>query len=514
MFKKILVANRGEIAVRVIRACKEMGIVAAAVYSDADRLALHIHHADEAYRIGPPPSRDSYLAIDRIIRAARDCGAEAVHPGYGFLAENAGFASACAAAGIVFIGPRPESIRRMGRKLESRRAMRDSGVEVVPGSDGAVASPEEAAAAAEALGYPVVIKADAGGGGKGMRVVRKAEDFEAALRMTIGEAEAAFGDASVYLEKYIDRPKHIEIQLIRDARGAVVTLGERECSMQRRYQKVIEEAPSPVVLPELRSALSEAARRVALAVDYLGAGTVEFVMGPDRRFYFLEMNTRLQVEHPVTELVYGIDIVKEQIRVAAGEPLSVGQKDVRLRGHAVEARVYAEDPRAGFLPSTGLVGQITLPEGPGVRNDNGIRPGYEVPVHYDPLLGKVIVWAEDRPSAVRRLRRALAEYRAEGLRTNVEFLLWALDEPEFADGSYDTTSIDRLFGREALGGGDEEIEVAAIAGAIAAYRGLRPPGSGNGRAAGGNPWRAAARAEGTGLSGGRGASRPGAGGRA
>ena len=496
MFKKILVANRGEIAVRVLRACKEMGITGASVYSDADRLALHVTYADEAYHIGPSPSRESYLASDRIIGAAKRCGADAIHPGYGFLAENADFAAECEAAGIVFIGPRPESIRRMGNKLEARKTMRAAGVPVIPGSDGLIRSPELAAAAAKDLGYPVMIKAAAGGGGKGMRVVRAQGEFGAALKMTMGEAEGAFGDPGVYLEKFIERSKHIEVQLLADGRGGVVTLGERECSMQRRYQKVIEEAPSPAVDTELRASLSEAAGRAARAVDYLGAGTVEFILGQDRTFCFLEMNTRLQVEHPVTELVYGVDLVKEQFRIAAGEPLSIRQADVEIRGHALEARLYAEDPTANFMPSTGLIKHLMLPEGPGVRNDIGIYPGFEVPIHYDPLLGKMIVWGEDRETAIRRCKRALEEYRVDGIETNIEFLLWALDEPAFVEGSYDTTFVDRHFKPSCLRHRPDDLELAAIAGSITAYRNLERMNLGRRPEARENAWRRAARAEG------------------
>ena len=496
MFKKILVANRGEIAIRVLRACREMGIMSAAVYSDADRLALHVHYADEAYHIGPSPSRESYLAGHKIIETARKCGAEAIHPGYGFLAENADFAAACAAAGIVFIGPRANSIRRMGNKLEAREAMKAAGVPVIPGGDETVTSSGKAAEAAQKLGYPVMIKAAAGGGGKGMRVVRRAGEFGSALKMTMGEAESAFGDSSVYIEKFIERPKHIEIQLLADGRGGVVTLGERECSIQRRYQKVIEEAPSPVVDPSLRAALSEAARRAALAVDYLGAGTVEFIMGPDRTYYFLKMNTRLQIEHPVTELIYGVDLVKEQFRIAAGERLSLRQEEMKIRGHAVEARLYAEDPQANFMPSTGLIKQLVLPEGPGVRNDNGIIPGYEIPVYYDPLLGKVVVWGEDRMTAIRRCRRALSEYQVDGVKTNIEFLLWALEEPGFIDGSYDTTSIERHFKPELLHCRTDELELAAIAGSITAYRSLQRMNLGRSPETRENTWRWAARLEG------------------
>jgi acetyl-CoA carboxylase biotin carboxylase subunit len=496
MFKKILVANRGEIAIRIMRACREMAITSAAIYSDADRIALHVAFADETYRIGPPPSRESYLAIDKIIDTARSCGAEAIHPGYGFLAENPDFAAACESAGIVFIGPRSGSIRRMGNKLEARDAMKTSGVPVIPGGSESIRSPQKAAVAARKLGYPVMIKAAAGGGGKGMRVVRDEREFDKALHMTMGEAESAFGDPSVFVEKFIERPKHIEIQVLADSHGDIVTLGERECSMQRRFQKVIEEAPSPSVDAELRAALSKAARKAALAADYLGAGTVEFIMGQDRKFYFLEMNTRLQVEHPVTELIYGVDIVKEQIRIAAGEPLSIKQEDVRIRGHAIETRLYAEDPQANFVPCTGLVRQLILPEGPGVRNENGIYPGYEISIYYDPIVGKVIVWGEDRATAIRRCKRALSEYQVHGVKTNIEFLLWALEEPGFLDGSYDTTYIERHFKPSLLHSRSDEVELAAIAGSITAYRSLQRMNVGRGAEIRENTWRRVARAEG------------------
>ncbi|UCG52858.1 MAG: acetyl-CoA carboxylase biotin carboxylase subunit [Candidatus Latescibacterota bacterium] len=496
MFKKILVANRGEIAIRVMRACREMGITSAAVYSDADRLALHVTYADETYHIGPSPSKESYLEIEKIIETAKQCGAEAIHPGYGFLAENADFAAACEAAGIVFIGPRPDSIRRMGNKLEARDTMKASGVPVIPGGEDAISSAAKAAAVAREIGYPVMIKAAAGGGGKGMRVVDDESDFEATLQMTMGEAESAFGDASVYVEKYIERPKHIEIQILADDRGNIVTLGERECSMQRRYQKVIEEAPSPVVTTDLRAALSDAARKAAAAAEYVGAGTVEFIMDQDRQFYFLEMNTRLQVEHPVTELVYGVDIVKEQFRIAAGDPLSIGQDDVKIRGHALETRLYAEDPQSNFMPSTGLIKQLILPEGPGVRNENGIYPGYEIPIYYDPLVGKVIVWAEDRSGAIQRCRRALCEYQVDGVKTNIEFLLWALDEQGFIDGTYDTAYIERRFEPGLLHTRADELELAAIAGSITAYRSLQRMNVGSGPQIRENTWRRVARMEG------------------
>jgi acetyl-CoA carboxylase biotin carboxylase subunit len=496
VFKKLLVANRGEIAIRIMRACREMGITAAAIYSDADRLALHVTYADETYHVGPSPSKDSYLSIEKIIRTAKQCGADAIHPGYGFLSENPDFAAACESSGIVFIGPSAESIRRMGNKLEARRTMSDSGVPVIPGGSEPLRSPAKAAASARELRYPVMIKAAAGGGGKGMRVVRVEAEFDRALEMTMGEAENAFGDPSVYIEKFIERPKHIEIQVLADTDGRIVTLGERECSMQRRYQKVIEEAPSPAVDGELRAALSEAARKAASAAGYVGAGTVEFIMAEDRKFYFLEMNTRLQVEHPVTELIYGIDIVKEQLRIAAKEPLSTRQEEVRARGHAVETRLYAEDPQSNFMPSTGLIKQLILPEGPGVRNENGIYPGYEIPVFYDALVGKVIVWGEDRPTAIRRCKRALSEYQVDGVKTNIEFLLWALDEPGFLDGTYDTTYIERKFKPSLLHGRTDEIELAAIAGSITAFRSLQRMNVGRAGEIRENTWRRIARMEG------------------
>ena len=469
MFAKILIANRGEIAVRVARACKEMGVTPVAIYSDADRTALHVAHAYEAYRVGGPESRESYLNIANILAACRESGADAVHPGYGFLAENADFAQACADAGVAFIGPSASAIRAMGNKLAARAAMKKAGVPTVPGSDGPVSDAREAARLARDIGYPVLLKAAAGGGGKGMRVVRSEKEFDAALKLTTGEAGAAFGDASVYIEKFVERPKHIEIQVMADAHGNVVTYGERECSMQRRYQKVIEEAPSPIVTPEMRASLSDAARKAALAVGYVGAGTVEFIVDAERRFYFLEMNTRLQVEHPVTEMVYGVDLVKQQIEVAGGAALAMRQENVVPRGHAIEMRVYAEDPAHHFMPSTGTIKRLVLPQGPGVRNENGVYEGYEIPIYYDPMLGKLVVYADTREEAIQRARRALREYRCEPVRTNVDFLLWALNEPAFVDGSYDTKHIESHFDASKLHQRDEEVELAAVAAAIAAY---------------------------------------------
>ena len=469
MFTKILIANRGEIAVRIARACKEMGIAPVAIYSDVDRVALHVSHCYEAYRVGPSESRESYLHTERVVAAAKACGAQAVHPGYGFLAENAAFATACEDAGLVFIGPTPAAIQAMGNKLEARDAMKKAGVPIVPGSDGPVSDPKEAARIAQTIGYPVLLKAAAGGGGKGMRVVNSADEFKTALELTMGEAQAAFSDPSVYIEKFIANPKHIEIQVMADGRGHVVTYGERECSMQRRYQKVIEEAPSPAVGPELRAALSEAGRKAAEAVNYRGAGTIEFILDANGKFYFLEMNTRLQVEHPVTEMVYGVDLVKQQIEIAAGGGLAVQQKDIVARGHAIEMRIYAEDAAHNFMPSIGRINRLVLPSGPGVRNENGVYAGYDIPIYYDPMLGKLVVWADTRDEAIRRARRALREYRCEPVRTNTDFLLWALTEPSFLDGSYTTKTIETVFQPAKLHTRAEELELAAIAATIAAF---------------------------------------------
>ena len=496
MFKKILIANRGEIAIRVMRSCREMGITTVAVYSDSDRLALHVTYADESYHIGPSASKDSYLAIPRIIDAAKRSGAEAVHPGYGFLAESAEFAEACREAGIVFIGPSPESMRRMGNKLDARASMSSSGVPVIPGSEAPVTSAAEVAGIANAIGFPIMIKAASGGGGKGLRLVHDEGAIEKAIEMTMGEAESAFGDGSVFVEKYIERSKHIEVQVLADAHGSTVALGERECSMQRRYQKVIEEAPSPSVKPKLRAALSKAAVKAAQAAEYLGAGTIEFIMGEDEEFFFLEMNTRLQVEHPVTELVYGVDLVKEQIRIAAGEKLAIDPKQLKIRGHAVELRIYAEDPRSNFLPSTGLVRRLLLPQGPGVRNENGIYPGYEIPIYYDPLLGKLIVWAEDRPTAIRRAQRALEEYQIDGVKTNIEFLLWALGEKAFNDGTYDTTFIEREFSPDRLHADTDDLDLVTIAASITAHNCLRRTSVESAQEMRENVWRRVARMEG------------------
>ncbi len=496
MFNKILVANRGEIAIRVMRACKEMGIIPVGVYSECDRTALHVSHAYESYPIGPSASRESYLSIDNILSAAKKSGADAIHPGYGFLAENADLAEACHRAGIVFIGPPPDAIRLMGNKLQARARVSLSGVPVIPGSDSAVSDPAEAIEIAKSVGYPVIIKAAAGGGGKGMRIVKSELEFESALGLTIGEAESAFGDGSVFVEKYIENPKHIEIQVLGDRQGNYITLGERECSLQRRYQKIIEEAPSPAVDEPMRQALCSAAVKAAASVDYHSAGTVEFIADANRNFYFLEMNTRLQVEHPVTEMVYGVDIVKEQFRIAAGGKLSLAQKDVQPRGHSIEARVYAEDPSRNFVPSIGHINRVLLPSGPGIRNENGVYPGYEIPIFYDPLLGKVVVWSEDRASAITRMRRALKEYRLDGVRTNVDFLHWALHEDSFVDGSYTTGTIEEKFQPDQLHSNEEAIELATIAGCITAYNTLKNRNLSVEDDRSENVWRRTARVEG------------------
>ena len=441
MFDTVLVANRGEIAVRIIRACREMGLRSVAVYSEADRLAPHVLAADQAYSIGPAPSVDSYLRGDRIVEVAREAGADAVHPGYGFLAERASFASRVEDAGLVFIGPHRETIAAMGDKTEARRRMEAAGVPIVPGGIDPVANADEAAIVARELGFPILLKAAAGGGGKGMRVVEDAatvlEAFEAAVR----EAQAAFGDGSIYLEKYLTRPRHIEIQILGDASGNVVHLGERECSIQRRHQKLIEEAPSALLTLEERASMGNAAVQAARAVDYRGAGTVEFLYS-DGRFYFLEMNTRLQVEHPVTELVTGIDLVQWQIRIAQGEDLEFGQDDVTFGGHAIECRITSEDARRGFLPSTGRIDRLDLPSGPGVRWDGGIREGFEVGLYYDSLLAKLIVHAGSREEAIDRMARSLDELVIAGIETSAPFHRRVMDEEDFRSGRLSTAYLE------------------------------------------------------------------------
>jgi acetyl-CoA carboxylase biotin carboxylase subunit len=441
--RKVLIANRGEIAVRILRALREMDIRSAVIYSEPDRLGLPVLLADEAYPIGPAPSRESYLRGEAIVRLAKEIGADAIHPGYGFLSERAGFARLCREAGVTFIGPSPEAIDAMGSKVESRRLMTAAGVPIVPGGQDPLPDLGAAQAAAEAIGYPVMLKAAAGGGGKGMRRVAAATELASAYRAARSEAAASFGDDSVYLEKYIEQPRHVEIQVMGDLSGKVVSLGERECSLQRRHQKVVEESPSPVVDPHLRRRMGEAAVKAAAAVGYSNAGTCEFLLAPDSSFYFLEMNTRLQVEHPVTELVTGIDLVQEQIRVAEGEPLEPELDDVQPRGHAIEVRLYAEDPFQRFAPSPGRIEILRWPDGPGVRVDSGVYEGSEVSIHYDPLLAKLIVWASDRQRAIDRLGRALAELRVEGIRTTAPLFRALLSDPDFRSGQLDIGMLDR-----------------------------------------------------------------------
>jgi acetyl-CoA carboxylase biotin carboxylase subunit len=442
-FDKVLIANRGEIAVRILRALRELGKRGAVIYSDADRTGLPVLLADEAYRIGPAPSAESYLRAEAIVELAREIGADAIHPGYGFLAENAGFAELCAGAGIKFIGPPPAAMAAMGSKIESRRLMVAAGVPVVPGGDDALESLEAAAASAEEIGYPVMLKASAGGGGKGMRLVHQPEELAAAYRGARSEAAASFADDTVYLEKLVERPRHIEIQILADEHGKVVSLGERECSLQRRHQKVLEEAPSPVVDDDLRRRMGEAAIKAASAVGYTNAGTVEFLLDPGGDFYFLEMNTRLQVEHPVTELVTGIDIVRAQIAIAEGEPLSPDLETVEPRGHAIEVRLYAEDPYRNFAPSPGRIERLRLPEGPGVRNDCGVYEGDEVTIFYDPMLAKLIVWGASRSQAAERLGRALSELRIDGIRTTAPLFQSLLADEDFRCGRLDNGMLDR-----------------------------------------------------------------------
>ncbi len=450
--KRVLVANRGEIALRIIRACHEEGLEAVAVYSEADRLSPHVRAADRAVAIGPPPAAQSYLDIAKLVEAARSTDCQAVHPGYGFLAERAPFAEAVAAAGLEFVGPPASAIRAMGDKTEARRRMQAAGVPIVPGTTRPMADHVQARPEAARLGYPVLLKAAAGGGGKGMRLVREEAELESAFEMATSEAQNAFGAGDVYLEKHLERPRHIEIQVLADSYGRVVSLGERECSIQRRHQKLIEEAPSLAVTPALRRRLGEAATAAAGAVGYLGAGTIEFLLASSGEFYFLEMNTRLQVEHPVTELVYGVDIVREQLRVAMGQPLRVHAGTLQPRGHAIECRITAEDPFNDFLPASGVVRYLQVPGGPGVRWDAGVETGNEVTLHYDPLIAKLIVWGESRQVALERMRRALRELAIVGIPSSQAFHLRVMDDPEFQRGDVDVAYFERAADRLLAGG--------------------------------------------------------------
>src|SRR5437588_212266 len=447
MFKKILIANRGEIAVRVVRACRELGITAVAVYSDVDRASLHVRKADEAYHIGPPAAGESYLNVPKILDVARRSGADAIHPGYGFLSENSKFAQACVDAGIKFIGPTAASMEMMGSKTRARQEMEKAGVPLVPGTSRGLESAQEAERVAAKIGYPVMLKAAAGGGGKGMRLVHTPGDLRAALEAAQSEAQRSFGDSEVYVEKAIVNPRHIEMQVLADEHGNTVYLGERECSLQRRHQKVVEEAPSPVVDPDMRRRMGQTAVRVAQSAGYTNAGTVEFLVDQQKNFYFLEMNTRLQVEHPVTELITGLDLVHLQIHIANGEPLPFQQDDVNIRGHAIECRIYAEDPDNNYFPSPGKITLLLAPSGPGIRRDSGMYEGWTVPMDYDPLLAKLIGYGTDRKQAIGRLVRALNEYFVGGIKTNISLFRRILNDAEFQSGRLDTGYLDRLLAK-------------------------------------------------------------------
>jgi acetyl-CoA carboxylase biotin carboxylase subunit len=522
MFKKILIANRGEIAVRVIRACREMGIATVAVYSDADRAALHVRKSDEAYPIGPAPAAESYLRIDKILDVAKHSGADAIHPGYGFLSENAKFAQACADAGVKFIGPTPHSMKLMGSKASARQQMEKAGIPFVPGTSRGLASSDEGEQVAERIGYPVMLKAAAGGGGKGMRLVHTRQELRSALESAQSEAQRSFGDSEVYIEKAIVNPRHIEMQVLADEHGNTVWLGERECSIQRRHQKVLEEAPSPIVDPDMRHRMGEVAVKVAEAANYTNAGTVEFLVDEQKKFYFLEMNTRLQVEHPVTELTTGLDLVHLQIQIAAGEKLPFVKSDVAIRGHAIECRIYAEDPDNNYFPSPGKITMLLQPAGPGIRRDSGMYEGWNVPLDYDPLLAKLIGYATDRQQAIMRLERALGEYFVAGIKTNIALFQRIMGDADFRAGKLDTGYLDRLLakanpavaspapkleitglkkiGLEKIGLENVELEkIAAIAaGMFAVLDPATPVENGNGGGTGSVPsnWKQQGRAEG------------------
>ncbi|MCB0790512.1 MAG: acetyl-CoA carboxylase biotin carboxylase subunit [Flavobacteriales bacterium] len=459
--KKLLIANRGEIALRVMRTAREMGIHTVAVYSEADRNAPFVRFADEAVCIGPPPSKESYLVIDKLVQVCRDRKVDAVHPGYGFLSENGAFAEALGKAGVIFVGPSPKAMKVMGDKLAAKEAVKAFGVPLVPGTEGAVSDVKEALRVAKSIRFPILIKAAAGGGGKGMRVVEEEAGLQEGLERAISEAKNAFGDGSVFIEKYVAGPRHIEVQVMADTHGNTVYLFERECSIQRRHQKVIEEAPSAVLTPEQRERMGEAAVNVARSVEYVGAGTVEFLLDENGDFYFMEMNTRLQVEHPVTEMITGVDLVREQLRVAMGEKLSVTQKHLRIDGHAIEVRVYAEDPTNDFLPDIGTLRTYRPPQGPGVRVDDGFTEGMTIPIHYDPMIAKLIVHAVDRDTAIARMQRAIEEYLISGVNTTLPFCGFVMGHEAFRSGRYDTHFVRDHFRPEVLEGTDPEEALAA-----------------------------------------------------
>ncbi len=473
MFNKILIANRGEIVVRIIRACRELDIPAVALYSDADRHSLHVRYADEAYYLGPSKASESYLRGDKIIQIAQNCGADAIHPGYGFLAERADFSQACQDHGITFIGPKPSSIAAMGDKQAARATVTAAGVPVVPGTDGQGNLPDETLLKlAPEIGFPLLVKPTAGGGGKGMREVQNLEEMPGLLEAARREAKSSFGDGNIYLEKVIQGARHIEFQILADQHGNVIHLGERECSIQRRHQKLLEEAPSPFIGSdqELREQMGTVAVQAARSVDYINAGTIEFLVDKDKNYYFLEMNTRLQVEHPVTEAVTGIDIVKEQIRIAAGQPLPLKQKDITFNGWAMECRINAEDPFRGFLPSTGIITQSLLPAGPGVRVDSGVYSGYEISPYYDALIAKLIVHESNREETIARMKRALEEYRIIGIRTNIPFHQNLLQNPDFLAGNFNTQFVQDVLPPLSASHQDKTLsEIAALAATLAAY---------------------------------------------
>jgi len=461
---KIVIANRGEIALRVMRSAKEMGIATVAVYSEADRNALHVRYADEAVCIGPPPSNQSYLVIEKIIAVAKETKAEAIHPGYGFLSENANFARAVRQAGLILIGPSPESMEMMGDKLSAKTAAKKYNIPLVPGTDYAISDVEEAKKVAKEVGFPILIKASAGGGGKGMRIVESADEFDENLQRAVSEATAAFGDGSVFIERYVTAPRHIEIQVLGDTHGNIVHLFERECSIQRRHQKVVEEAPSSVLTEEIRTAMGNCAVQVAKACNYVGAGTVEFLLDENKNFYFLEMNTRLQVEHPVTEMITGIDLVKEQIKVAEGQKLSFKQEDLSIRGHAMEVRVYAEDPTNNFLPDIGKLKRYVRPQGPGVRVDDGFEEGMDIPIYYDPMIAKLITYGSNRQESIDRMIRAIDEYIIVGCETTLPFCNYVMKHDAFTSGNFDTNFVKHYFTPDVLKSATtkEEETVAAL----------------------------------------------------
>lgn len=461
--KKVLIANRGEIAVRVIRSAHKMGIATVAVYSEADRDAPHVQLAGEAWNIGGPDSASSYLDMDKIIRVAKESGADAIHPGYGFLSENAEFAKRVAGEGIVFVGPSPEAIRVMGSKLEAKATVSAYDIPMVPGTEEAITDTAEAMKIAREIGFPILIKASAGGGGKGMRVVEKEADLASQMERAISEAKASFGDGAVFIEKYVSSPRHIEVQILADTHGNTIHLFERECSIQRRHQKVVEEAPSSVLTEALREKMGQAAIYVAKSCNYVGAGTVEFLLDEEHNFYFLEMNTRLQVEHPVTEMVTGIDLVRLQLEIAMGKELPIKQEDLRLEGHAIELRVYAEDPLNNFLPSTGTLEVYTLPEGEGIRVDNGFREGMQVPIYYDPMLSKLVCYGKDRTEAIHRMRHAIAHYEVKGVETTLAFGKFVMQHPAFIGGDFDTHFVSKYYNPQAIAEeGKEKARLAAL----------------------------------------------------